>query len=466
MDQRTASPASRPLGYRRIGKNVAKIFSANLLSALLNVATIALTARALGPAGVGVLALIEAYGRAVDAFVRLEPWQALLRYGIAAQEDGRTDALRRLLKFCFLFDFGGALLAATVAVAGVLAFGPALGLDGETQGAALAFSACLALSVSATSTGVLRMTGRFGQIATATVTLALAKLGATALVWWLVPTLWGFVAVMILHRSATHLSVLALGIRALKRSALLPRLSMPLAGVLRENAGLVRFIVMSNVNVVARQSTDRFDVLVVGGLLGAADAGIYQLARRIGTAAQKIDAPLRQCLFPEMSRLVARGQSGALRRLVLTLNAAIGGAGLLTLALAAPFLPEIVTRVFGEAFAPAATVLLWQLVAIVLLLCGSTLGPALTNLGATWVMLRITAVAAGVFFPLLFLLVREWGITYATLAHVGYAALWLGGAMVVFLRRTAPTAAAGADPAARSDRATEAPGEAALASGA
>ena len=55
--------------YRSLAGNVTKLLSANAVGAVANLAALALVARALGPAGFGALALIEAYGRGVDRVV-------------------------------------------------------------------------------------------------------------------------------------------------------------------------------------------------------------------------------------------------------------------------------------------------------------------------------------------------------------------------------------------------------------
>ncbi|MGH6915911.1 MAG: lipopolysaccharide biosynthesis protein, partial [Geminicoccales bacterium] len=74
---------------RRLLKNLTYLFSGNLAASVLSLAALALTARALGPAQFGILVLIEAYIRLIDRLVRIEPWQALIKYGAEALEQGR-----------------------------------------------------------------------------------------------------------------------------------------------------------------------------------------------------------------------------------------------------------------------------------------------------------------------------------------------------------------------------------------
>ena len=433
--------------YRRLMRNVAGLLSANLLSSVANMLALVLTARALGPTGVGVLALVEAYGRAVDRVVRFEPWQALIRYGIVANDEGRTDDLKQLVKFCMLFDLFGASLAAVVAMLGIVVAARWLGFDEQHLMLAFAFSASLVFNVSSSSTSVLRMYGRFGLIAQLTIVLGLAKLVMTAVAYWFSGSLLSFGVVLVVHQAVNNLVPFAFGLRELRRQGIDGMWQAPLRGTLARNPRLLRFIANTNVSVIARQSTDRFDVLIVGALVGTAEAGLYQLARRIGTAAQHVDRPLRQCIYPDLARLAAAGDYAGLRRTIFVINGAIGAAGIAALIAVAPNIDVLIRLAFGDAFVPAAPILLCQLVAVTLFLNGSVLTPAMLSVGADAAALRITLVAAGLFFPLLFAILHFGGISYATVAHVVYNGVWLFACMMVFLSRTRPSAAASGSPA-------------------
>src|SRR3546814_15283587 len=64
-----------PLRTRLV--NIAHLMSGNLASGLISLAAIALTARALGPASYGILALAIAYVRVVERLVTFQSWQPL-----------------------------------------------------------------------------------------------------------------------------------------------------------------------------------------------------------------------------------------------------------------------------------------------------------------------------------------------------------------------------------------------------
>ena len=72
-----------PLATRLV--NIGHLMSGNLIGAVVGVVGFVVTARALGPADYGVLALTYSYVRIVGTLVGFQSWQPLIKYG--AQSD-------------------------------------------------------------------------------------------------------------------------------------------------------------------------------------------------------------------------------------------------------------------------------------------------------------------------------------------------------------------------------------------
>ena len=71
---------------RRILRNSSWVLAARTAGALLGLVSLALMARALGPAGLGLVAAAQAYTRIAGRLLRLEPWQSVIKFGAAALE--------------------------------------------------------------------------------------------------------------------------------------------------------------------------------------------------------------------------------------------------------------------------------------------------------------------------------------------------------------------------------------------
>ena len=86
----------------RILRNVGYLVSGTTAVSLIGIVTLVLTARALGPAGLGILALVEAYVRTIDMLFRLQPTQVLIKYGSEALEKDDKGRFERLIKLSIL----------------------------------------------------------------------------------------------------------------------------------------------------------------------------------------------------------------------------------------------------------------------------------------------------------------------------------------------------------------------------
>ena len=409
-----------------------------MLVALIGLLSLAVMARALGPAGLGVIALIEAYVRSVDRIFRFEPWQAVVRYGAAALEGSREDDFRRLIKFSTLFDLFGASLAALVAVIGVRYAASWLELDQEQTRMAMWFSATLILALSSTPTAVLRLFDKFKLISTLLVSLAIARLILVVFAWQFGGDLWSFIIILMLYQAAEQLTLLGFAWSELRRRRYDDVWRLPLRGLMAEHPGLLRFLWNSNISVIARTSTLRFDTLILGTLLDPAAAGLYQLAKRTGIAALRLGRPIQQAVYPDVARLWTRGDVLQFRRIVLRINGVMGALGILVLIVMTYHMDFLVRLAFGEAFATTAPLVTVQLLAVTILLAGSTLNPALLSMGADRNLIRITLIATLIFFLVFVPLVHLFGSLGASMSHVAFNLTWLVGCLAVFLQGTRP----------------------------
>lgn len=419
---------------RRIIRNMAYLFSANVLVAVIGLGTVVVMARALGPSGLGAIALAEAYVRLVDQFIRLEPWQAVIRYGALALENGKEVEFRRLVKFSTLVDILGGCLAATVAVATCFLISSWIGFGQEQRMMTIVYSATLFLTLSSTPTGLLRIFDLFDLAAKLSVFLALCRLALSVAAWLMDGDIWTFIIILSVYTIGEQVAPFLLAWRELRRRGHSGIWRSPLAGIFKENPGILRFIVNTNLNTLARLSTQRFDTLIVGAVLGTSAAGFYQLARRVGLAAQRIVRPIQQAIYPDLARIWARGEKQRFRRIVLRVNASLTIFATVAILGAAYFMELIVEIAFGEAFKPVAPLIDIQLFAVALFLSGNTLGPALMSMGADKALLTVSIIATAAFFAAIVPMLDHFGVAGAVLCQVMFNLVLLTGSWGLFLR--------------------------------
>lgn len=422
-----SEPSSKPL-LKRLAKNMSWMFLSQILVGLFGLASLIFTARAIGPAAVGILALVDAYIQVMDRLFRLEPWQATIKYGSEALIEEDPNRFRQLIKMSVVTDCLGGLLAGSVAIMLAPKLAPFIGLS-EPEGASyitlVAFG--LFLSLRPTGIGVLRIFDRFDVLAISDMVIAGLRLVGVIIAFLLDLGIWAFVALLLMHQILTGLVAFFLALAELKKRNLHRFLSHPLRRAFAHNPGYLRFLWNSNFNVILRQSTQRLDILVVGALLDVTSVGFYQVGKRIMANVVRIGGPVRQVLYPEMTRLWAVGDFGRFWRLVRLVSLSVCGVSILVSIPLALKMPELAVLLFGPEFRGAAPVMTILMYAAIVYLGGLVLNPALLSMGLDSALVRTTIVAT-VIFTASFLPLLYWmGIEGIALAHLLFNVIWTVG---------------------------------------
>ena len=266
----------------RIIRNLSHLIAGKATSAGIGLISLALTARLLGPAAFGVVALIESYCRLIDQVLRLETWQAIIRYGTAPVLAGDRMSLGRLIKLGIMVDLFGALLVAGVATAFVPVAGRFLGWDAEAQGLARIYALALLFGVSSTPVGILRLFGRFAQMAWIDPALAVLRVVGLLTIVLFGGGLRAVIMLLVVLIVTERLAMTMLAWRALRQaqvSGVIVR--APIGGWREEFPELAAFLWSTNVAVLLRKATQETDTLALGFFIGPTGAGLYQFARRI-----------------------------------------------------------------------------------------------------------------------------------------------------------------------------------------
>lgn len=415
--------AGRHRGWRAkpLGRQIHQIlvlFGGSFAAALMGFAAFALTARALGPEQYGVLAMLYAYIRSIERLVSFQSWQPLIRYGAHAQTEGRTSDVASLLKFSFLLDVAGALVACCLASGGALLASAWFQWSPEREQAVLLYSLTLAFGLSGMPTGVLRLAGRFGRVAILQMAVACLRLCLCAIGAWADAGFAYFLAVWACMQIASSMALLSLAAAELRRDGIVGAARASLAGLRQRFPNIWGFAWSANLSLTLRASTNEVDTLLVGALAGAAAGGVYQIAKRMARMAQQFGQQVQAVVYPDLARSWSRASVAAFRRNVLQLELLLVSLGLVGVAFAAIAAEPLLRWTAGPEFLGAAPLLLVQMVAVMLTLTGVSLRSALLAMGAQDTVLRAAAVGTGLFFVVAVALVPMLGPMGANTAHV------------------------------------------------
>lgn len=402
---------------------------------MAGVLTLLVVARALGPAALGVLALVETYVRLADRLLRLEPWQAFIKYGIGALEAEDKDRFRRLVKLSMAIDVAGGCLAGVVAIALAHLIAPWIGLTNPEAPRLLIFlSLGLFFSLRPTAIGVLRSFDRFDILAKADMFSALVRLVLSVLAWASGLGLFGFLAILLVQSLLDGLLAFSLSMRELKRRGYHGVLNSHARGALSENPGFLSFLWNSNFNVMLRQLSNRLDIVLLGGLVDVTAVGYYQIGKRVMNSAIKLVGPFRQAIYPEMARLWGNARYQSFVKVIVTICLSVLAAGLLLALPAMANMDRLIALVFGAEFAEAAPVMNILLVSAIIFTSGVALNPALLSMSQDRKLVRITMLATlaylGSFVPLVWL----FGVEGAASSNLMFNIVWTIGCGLVVRR--------------------------------
>lgn len=426
--------------------NIGHLLTGNFLGSLLGLAAFALSARALGPVDYGLLAMIYTFVRVVERVISFQTWQPIIKYGADLQHPAQRDDLRMLLKFGFLLDFASAVLAWTVAV--LLAFLAAylFTWPAETTHLVLLYSSVLLFQLTGMPTAVQRMAGQFRLVAYGQLVNSVVRVGLCLAGSLLAAGLPYFVAVWAGTQTLGSLIMLAMAFHTLRRQGIHRLLTTSVRGVTLRFPGIWGFAWSANLSLTLRMSAQEFDTLLVGALTDPAAAGLYHIAKRIGRVGQQVGAQVQAVLYPDVTRLWAQGRVGEFKRLIVQIEALLLALSLVGIAVIAVVIHPLLLWTAGPEFLAASSLVVVQMVAVTLVLCGSAMRVGLLAMGRQGEVLRTVMVGTALFFAVALLLVPTIGPMGGNIAHIALGICWVGGLSLALRRALAEQEPVRADP--------------------
>lgn len=416
----TPNPQPRWI-LRRAMKNAGLLSIGKGAAGVMQLATFALAARGLGLTEFGLFSMLLAQVQLFTGLAAFQSNQAIVSYGVGHLQKRNMRAFQSLIKIGALLDGAAALLAAAATILVAPLVGALLGWNEDIIFNAQIIAPLALTNANATPKGLLRLFGRFdllmihalvtpaARLAGACVAAVMgAPLGFYLAVWLLAGLVGAGVAIFLAAREAARHDCIAGFDGSLRRLG-------------SENAGVWRFSILSNLHSTIALVPEHLSTFLIGTILGPAAAGLFRVAREVGTGLAKPVDLLNQSVFPDIARLVVSRDWRRLRGTVIRAGLfAAGTSAIVTLLIViAGELAVIV--VFGEDFAEAVPVLILISLSTTIAVLGFAVVPMMYALGRPAAPLVTSLIANTVFIALLLWRVPVDGISGAGLAYLGLA---------------------------------------------
>ncbi|MGW8203927.1 lipopolysaccharide biosynthesis protein [Sphingomonas bisphenolicum] len=403
-------------GFARILANTAWLLGGKGVGAVLSLAYLAIVTRTLGVADFGRFALVLSAANVIKTLVSFDSWQIVVRYGQPHLAEENGDALNRVLRFCILIDLASAVAGGLIAAAIILLFGDLLGIGPDMGWQVWAFCMVMMITIRSSPTGVLRLFDRFDSAAFAETMIPVGRMIGAGVALAVMPDISGF---LIAWAFAELLCALSYWQLALKVGH--GRIGSWRAGraldARAENPGIVGFLTATNLQTSLSSIGQQVAVLIVGGFVGPAGAGLYRLANQLANSLTKISSLLSRSIFVELARTSTHGKD-ALSALFRRTNRLALVAGAVIIGLIVTIGHPLLGLIAGKDFLPAYPLLLLLGIAACIDLVGVSYRPLLMATDRAGLSLRITFVSTLLLLGLQSALLPLYGTRGAAIANV------------------------------------------------
>ncbi len=410
---------------KRVLRNFGVVIRGRGIAGVFSVLATGLMANALPVTEFGLVILLHTYVMVIRGALNFRTFEAVVRFGIPLNDSGDETRFRTLLRSTMMIDLASALLATVVGVLAAPLAGYFLHWDAEMVTWASLYSLFILSTANGTPNGVLRVYDRFDALGVQFTVAPALRLIMVAAAWAADAPM---VVFMVLWGSAFaigHLYMLVRGLMELKAHNEFSLWSGFRWKELKapENdfwnfVGVVYW--QTNIDLLPKHVS----VLLAGGLLGPAAAGLFRLAREFSTVLTQPAVTLREVLFPDLTRSF-HAEDGGIRSIPFKTAVIAGGAGL-AIVLFSLFFGGPILGIIGTEYVPAAPLLSMLLLAASFDLASASLRAAAYAMGKAGTILRIHVAGIICYVALFFLLTPLTGLAGPGLAAILASLLALG----------------------------------------
>lgn len=432
----------------RMLSNTGLLGAARLLAALMGVATLVITAKALSDnVAFGTLLFIHAYMLFFSEVASFHSWQALIRFGSDEVKVKNANRFSQLVKTGLLLDAFAALLAFLAAITcfGVFLWVSSLmgtGVIPETTSSergvslkqlVIIYCTVILFRQTNVAVGIFRLFDKFSVLAVRALVMPSVRLIGVVIAAHQGWGIFGFLGVWYV---ASLLSFLVLQVFAaieIHKRHFWPLIRRVKACRPKEFPGLYPFILKTNIDSTLNALKMNFPSLAVMLVFGPALLAVYRIAEEISRLLSRGVTLFDQVLFPELSRMAVNVDFKALSRTTARAALGIGLVGFVISAIVLMFGDTVLKTAFDESFVDAPSL------SVMLLIASSLIGIATPFYTVFYVMMRpgaaICVRVAGTvtFIGLFFILSERFGLFSIGWAAIAGAAIEV--ALVIILTR-------------------------------
>ena len=399
--------------FRSLLKNSSYLAVSQIVAAIASLATVSLSAHALGLLLFGALILITSYAKAVSGIAKFQSWQLIVRYGGRALH-GELDDFKTSTGFAFALDALSGVGGMLVAVAILPFIATWVGIQPDQLWLAIFYCTLLPTMGAATPSGVLRALDRFDLISWQSTANPIGRMILVTIAYVLHAPFGAYVAAWYVTDLGGDLYLWFLAWRELRRRGLMEGIRPTLRP--ESLPGAWRFAIHVNLTASVQAGWGPIARLLVGGLLGPAGAALFRVASSLSDIASKPADLLAKAFYPEVVRMDLTTKKPW--KLMVRGTALAGGIALVAILILLVGGKPIVSILFGKDFLGAYDALVILMIVPFLRVFSFPLPPMLYALDRPDGPLKARLVGTIIFFVTIAPLAWSLGVDGAAIAFV------------------------------------------------
>ena len=413
------SPRPRNPWYRPL-QGAAVVLGGKGTQGIIGLIYTALAARTLGAEAFGVLALIHGTVFGLSQLMRLHNWPAVVRFGALALHAKDNARLARLIGFTFRLDMAAALGSMLLLQLLIVPLAHWFGLPDDTHMMLRIYALSIVMMIPVpTHFGILRLFEKFKQIGIQSMIEPMIRLSGTLYLWMNHGTLNEFLALWLFATVVSRMALFHRAWRELARHGIRFRDCLRNSQWRTDEPGIWKFILSGSYISGLQTSESNISLMLVGGFLGPAAAGVFRIAQELaavlGKPTQKLLAP---AIYPEFAKIIASNDPHGLRETLLRCAAVAVGLALTVLTLLVLFGHDIIGLMVGAEYQAAYIPMLWLASAGAITVSVFPLEPALSASGHMRPLVIAQTTALVVYVASMVALLPTYGLVAAGMASL------------------------------------------------
>jgi len=408
---------------RSLFQNAAWLLGGNSAAGIFEAIEAIVIVRMLGVSDYGLLALIVAYVKLLNAFFDFGVWETVTKYLGTFWSNGEHAKSRSIIKLSYAVDISSGIIAFLIAILTAniankyLIHSPQAHVLLSIYAFTLLFN-----SANTTSDAILRVFDKFKKIAFINSLQVFSRFSlvtiALLLGMGIKGIIFSFILANFLGFSIRFWSVS----KTIHEHGLQGWWKAKLFLIKDQWKGIAWFLSNTSFLGTLQMASDRFlGILVLGFFSGKDAVAYYKLARTIVNVMTRISDPLDKAIYPELVRIF---NQNALEEFLNLIKYSLRTLLKFTIPLAIITLiltEQIIMIIFGKEFLPAVNALRVLTVTIVISQLTFWISPALLAIGKPGLRTFLEVISYAIYIGLLFLLVPNYSYMGAAIAFLGYA---------------------------------------------